>query len=342
MDEFERLTSEPQFDGPKRHHYVSRFYLEGFADREGLLHVFDRKTGKIRPQTPKDTTVIGHFYTFIDKDEQRRFELEKLFGIIETSACSALKKINNGGHLSQKEREYLSLFIAMTAIRTPAAFEEARHVEQEVHRADIKLRMANKQQAYFIEKRVSPPGATEEELHKLAIDAYRMVNEDCFTVEVSDELARQASLKQWVPVAEIIYKRDWTVVEAPDGFEYITSDSPAVLVPLEKFKNDPLGFGSLHAHVLFPLTRKRALVMNGDGARFRHMKVSADQVHRFNSKLAADCYRFVIGAQAEYLSETVGKLGLIGTSWSPRTDVDIATHPISGKKGIRIRGRGRR
>jgi hypothetical protein len=108
MDEFERIAAESQLHGPKRHHYVSKFYLDGFTDYEGLLQVFDRQTGEIRPQKPTDTTVIGHFYTFIDEDDRRRFELEKLFGIIETAAGSALKTIDKGGHPTQKEREYLA------------------------------------------------------------------------------------------------------------------------------------------------------------------------------------------------------------------------------------------
>jgi hypothetical protein len=277
MDEFERLVSEPQFSEPKRHHYVSVFYLSGFTD-DGHLQVFDRKTGEIRRQSPKDTTVRGNFYTFIDKNDQKRFDLEKLFSIIEGRASSALKTIENGESPSHEEREHLALFIAMTAIRTPAALEEARHVKQEVLRAEMRLRMTTQQQAYLQVKESQPFGTTEEDLQKLATDVFETVNENRFTVEASDELARKASLKLWTPVAQTIFDRDWTVVEAPGDAEYLTSDSPAVLAPLERFKDEPTGFASLHAHLLFPLSKKFALVMNGDGGRFRNRKASAAQV----------------------------------------------------------------
>jgi hypothetical protein len=342
MDAFDRLAAKPQLEGPKRHHYISRFYLEGFTDGEGLLRVFDRTDGVIRPQQPKDTTVIGHFYTFFDEQDRRRFELENLFGIVETRACTALKALISGERLTRQQREYLSLFIAMTAIRTPSALEEARLVREKIHRAEMKLQVSSEQQAYSFVKNFLPPNTKEEKLRKFAADAYEMVSGDHFSVTVPQELARQMSLKQWAPAAEIIDNRDWTVVDAPDGHEYISSDSPVVLAPLPGTDDQPLGFGSLHTHVLFPLSRKVALVMNGDGGRFRRTSVKPEQVQHFNLAVAADCYRFVIGAQEDSLRQVVDGLGLAGTQWKPRTEVGVGTHPVSGDQAIWIRGRGKR
>jgi hypothetical protein len=342
MDAFDGLTSTPQLEGPKRHHYISRFYLEGFADSEGLLSVFDRKDGTIRRQQPKDTTVVGHFYTFFDEQDRQRFELEKLFSVVETRAASALKTLTGGRRLSHEEREYLSLFIAMTAIRTPAALEEARLVREEIDRAEVKLRVSSEQQAYAIVKEFLPSDTIDEKLREVAAEAYEMVSGDHFSVTVPHELARQMSLKQWALVAELLYKRDWTVVEAPAGHEYMTSDSPAVLAPLEGTEDRPLGFGSSHAHVLFPLSRKLALVMNGDEGRFRRMSVKPEQADRFNSTMAADCYRFAIGTRGDSLRRLVDGLGLTGTQWTPRMEVGVGPHPVSGDQAIWIRGRGKR
>lgn len=342
MDEFEKLTSKPLLAGPKRHHYVSEFYLNGFTDGTGGLHVFDRKDATIRPQVPKDTAVIGHFYTFIDKQDRRRFEIERLFGIVEGRTGPAIKTLEGGGRLSQEEREHLSLFMGMTAMRTPAALEEAREVRAQVHRAEVKLRMSSEQQAYRMLREYLPPNTPEETVRKHAADAFEMALEGRFSVNVPDELARQESLKLWAPVAEILYNRDWTLVEAPNGCEYLTSDSPVVLVPLQGTEDQPLGYASLHAHVLFPLTRTLALVMNGDEGRFRRQVVRPEQVHRFNLSVAADCHRFVIGTKQEAVRRVVNELALAGTSWKPRTDVGVGKHPEDGGPAIWIRGRGKR
>lgn len=342
MDTFDRLKSKPQLEGPKRHHYISRFYLDGFSSDEGLLRVFDRTDGTIRAQQPKDTTVVGHFYTFFDEQDRRRFELESLFGVVESRAALAAKTLLGGDRLSHEERESLALFIAMTATRTPAAFEEARLVRTEIHRAELKLRLSSQQRAYSIAKEFLPPATEEEELRKFAADAYNMVSGDHFSVTVPKELARQMSLEQWAPVAEIIYNRDWTVVDALDGHDYMSSDSPVVLAPLEGTEDQPLGFGSLHTHVLFPLSRKVALVMNGDGGRFRRTSARPEQLRRFNLAVAANCYRFVIGTTEESLRQVVDELDLTGTQWQPRMEVGVGVHPASGDQAIWIRGRGKR
>lgn len=39
----------PLLQGPKRQHFLPRFYLEGFA-REGLVAVYDREKGEVRLQ----------------------------------------------------------------------------------------------------------------------------------------------------------------------------------------------------------------------------------------------------------------------------------------------------
>lgn len=341
MNAFDRLMTKPQLKGPKRHHYISRFYLEGFTDSEGLLQVFDRTNGAMRRQQPQDTTVIGYLYTFFDAQDRRRFELESLFSMVESRAGLALKALIGGERLSHEERSYLSLFIAMTAIRTPAALEEARLVREKIHRVEMKLRVSNEQQAYSIVSEILPPDTKEEKLRDFAAAVYEMVSKDQFIVTVPDELARQMSLKQWASVAEMLNHRDWTVVDAPDGHEYMSSDSPVVLTSLPGMDKHPLGFGSLHTRVLFPLSRKVALVMDGNGGRFRRTTGRPEQVRRFNLTVAADCYRFVIATKEDSMRQVVVELGLAETQWQARMDVGVGSHPMSGDQAIWIRRRGK-
>jgi hypothetical protein len=58
-------AARPLLQGPKRHHFLPQFYLEGFA-RDGLVALFDREKNEIRLQQPLNTAVIGHFYTLKD------------------------------------------------------------------------------------------------------------------------------------------------------------------------------------------------------------------------------------------------------------------------------------
>jgi hypothetical protein len=47
---------------PKRHHYVPRTYSQAFTDTNGLLHLFDKWTGRSFAPSPRDALVVGQLY----------------------------------------------------------------------------------------------------------------------------------------------------------------------------------------------------------------------------------------------------------------------------------------
>jgi hypothetical protein len=342
MHAFNRLAERlPLLDGPAQQHYVSRFYLKGFAQNRRVA-MYDRTTGVVDSLTPKNAAAIEHFYTFIDESDRRRFELEALFGIVESRAGTALKSAVCRSPLSFEDREYLALFVAMHAIRTPAALAESRSVREKAEHARLQLTVSSEAAAYKLLKESKPADTSEAELRRLAAKLFEMVSGNHFRINVPDEAARAAALKTWDTVARTLFERDWTVVHAPSGSEYITSDSPVVLSPLSNTEHLPLGYGSLHTHVLFPLSRTAALVMNGDERRMRHADVRPEQVERFNSAVAADCYRYVIGSSADLLHKTTAPLNLTGTRWAPRVDVGIGIPPGEKLPAVFIKGMGKR
>lgn len=342
MHAFDRLTArQPLLDGPAQQHYVSRFYLNGFAQNR-RVSVYDRTTGIVNALTPKNAASIEHFYTFIDESDRRRFEVEALFGIVESRAGTALKSAVCRSPLSFEDREYLALFVAMHAIRTPAALAESRSVREKAEHARLKLIVSSDDAAYKLLKESRPADTSEAELRRLSTKLYEMVSGDHFRIEVPDEAARADALKTWDTVARALFERDWTIVHAPSGSEYITSDSPVVLSPLSSTEHLPLGYGSIHTHVLFPLSRTAALVMNGDERRIRHADVRPEQVERFNAAIAADCYRYVIGSNADLLHKTTAPLNLSGTRWAPRVDVRIGIPAGEKRPAVFIKGLSKR
>ena len=342
MSAFDRLTErQPLLNGPARQHYVSRFYLKGFAQNR-RVSVYDRTTGVVDALTPKNAAAIEHLYTFVDESERRRFELEALFGIVESRAGTALRSAVSRAPLSFEDREYLALFVAMHAIRTPAALAESRSVRERTEQARLKLIVSSERTAYKLIKESRPADTSEAELRRLAKKLHEMVSGDHFRINVPDEVARADALKTWDTVARTLFERDWTVVHAPGGSEYITSDSPVVLSPLSSSEHLPLGYGSLHTHVLFPLSRTAALVMNGDEGRMRHADVRPEQVERFNSAVAADCYRYVIGSSADLLHKTTAPLNLTRTRWTPRVYVGIGIPPGKELPAVFIKGLSKR
>ena len=342
MSAFEKLVQrQALLEGPTHQHYLSKFYLKGFAQSERVA-VFDRTTGFVASRTPKKTATLEHSYTFIDESNRQRFEIEALFSTVESKAAAPLRSAICKLSLNSADREHLAQFVAMHAIRTPAAFAESRSVLEKVEAAKLKLIVSSPDAAYNLMKESKRELTNEAELRSQAATLFKLVSGNQIGVRVPDEKARAAALKEWDSVARTMLARVWTVVHAPTGSEFITSDSPVVLSPLPGTEHLPLGFGSLHTRVIFPLSRTAGLVMDGDERRTRHANVRADQVEHFNGVVAADCYRYVIAGSADLLKKTASALNLKGTKWTPRIDVGIGVSPGRKSPAVFIKGLGKR
>ena len=74
----------------------------------------------------------------------------------------------------------------------------------------------------------------------------------------------------------------------------------------------------------------------------RHADVRPEQVERFNSAVAADCYRYVIGSSADLLHKTTAPLNLTRTRWTPRVYVGIGIPPGKELPAVFIKGLSKR
>lgn len=184
MDKFEKLISKPHLEGPKQQHYVPRFYLEGFTS-DDALSVFDRTKGEIRErQLPKNVAKVGHLYTFQDKEDRKRFDLEKLFDLIEGEAAPILRSLANGDRISSAQRETFALFLGLAAVRTPAAIEEAGSVYAGFVKTRSRLILADECRALKILRKMNGAGADEVLLREQARDVSKMARDESHDLEV--------------------------------------------------------------------------------------------------------------------------------------------------------------
>lgn len=146
--EAEANPRPPLLTGPKRQHFLPRFYLDNFA-RDGLVAVFDRDGNEIRRQQPNNTAVIGHFYTMTDADGRRRFEIEALLAEYESKAKPVIEKLVAGAaKLSADERSDLSIFIALAAMRTPEMVNSLQALNGQMIKEMIKALFADTENVY--------------------------------------------------------------------------------------------------------------------------------------------------------------------------------------------------
>lgn len=114
---------------PKFQHYVPRFYLVRFVDREGFLWVFDkaeRRTFKIKPE---NIAGENRFYDLpeLEKSGADRHLMESQLSGIESEVQKItecwLRQVKERGHVEipDPNREIVSLFLTLQLIRTAEA-----------------------------------------------------------------------------------------------------------------------------------------------------------------------------------------------------------------------------
>lgn len=325
MDKFEKLASKPHLNGPKQQHYVPRFYLEGFTSDQ-TLSVFDRIKGEIRHrQKPQNISTVGHLYTFEDNQDRKRFDFEALFGLVENAAAPILNSLAQGESLSSKDRESFALFLGLAAVRTPAAIADAKAAHAGLVKAQTRHWYSDENEVLQNLKKKAGSEEDEASLRDQARKVAEMVRSDSYDVEVDSQFALHRSLNVWHIVAEELFKRDWIILHVPgDEHSFLTSDSPIVVQSMSSaLRHEPIGYGSPHAQILFPLTSKCALVASGLLARTGRSIITVEDLHRFNLTIAQDCYRYVMGGDADLVERITTELNLAETSWEPKSSVAV-------------------
>ncbi|MCE9659937.1 MAG: DUF4238 domain-containing protein [Burkholderiales bacterium] len=313
-------AAKPLLTGPKRHHFLPRFYLEGFA-KDGMVAVFDREKNEVRVQQTVNTGVIGHFYTMEDAYGRPRFELEQMLSEFEGKASLTVKRLAAREQLTGEERADLAIFVALAGFRTPDIIESLKLFNSGLI-SDIAKRMfANVDQVK--ETMRGKPGSptSEEELEQEAKEMVDFAQGGQYEVTTNHRWAVGMAMKMAFEVAPLLAGRNWLVVHRPNEKKsFVTTDAPVVLSTVTP--REPsfygIGFGNADAMVVFPLTQSCALVMFGEDGALEHRDIASDAIRHMNSAVADRCQRFVIGREEALVRSLADRLGLAEKEWQPK------------------------
>lgn len=314
-------TDEPKplLSGPKRQHYLPRFYLEGFSTN-GLVAVYDREKDEVRLQPPVNTAVIGHFYTMIDAEGRQRFEIEQMLAGVEGRASPVIAKLAGNQEITQGEREDLSMFIALGAMRTPSIVDSIKAASSNMIGELSKVmfsdagRVAEQMRSIGMHE-----GASQEHLLSEAQKQVEFVRSGSYEITTNHQFAMSIAIRTAMDLAPLFSVRNWYVLH-PDkaAKSFVTTDSPVVL---SRKRSSPslygVGYGSVDAEVYFPLTQTCLLGMAGEDGRLVHQKIDQDRVRNFNLTVASRCQRFMVGRDGALVSSLSSRLGLASKNWSP-------------------------
>lgn len=221
---------------PKRHHFLPETYQRGFLSDEGYIWVYEKGGHEPRPQQPKDTGVIKHYYRITLADGSTDSSLE-------TQAFSKLDDLwkplydticRDPEGLSAENLISFLLFAAFLYVRVP----RTQNAVQELARATAietvnvlansgpELSMVYDQ---LLQQSKIPASFSMEDLRMLITDVDKQ-----FNVSINRDFVLLTTLQVADDVLSQLLTMSMAILPAPPGVQFITSDCPVVpFVPLQ-------------------------------------------------------------------------------------------------------------
>ena len=285
--------SEPR---KTRHHYVPRFYLEGFTVGDpAMLWVYDKETGGKRQASTRDAGIEKHYHSITRADGTRDSEtIEAAFADFESDTASGLRAIRAGAMLNNDDRGLVASFMAVQLARVPLA----RRNTETILRATAEMIGRP-----MIESQLVGPADQQWETTKRMLQWFKdrglpPLSAEDVIVKIKPE-ATLAGLLQAGKLAQLFYEMSWAIVPANGRYSFVTSDNPVVYGPASP--GPPVGLASPSAVVVFPLSSTLCLFANWQPGRGQwnvpRRKVSEARVVALNKRIVAGAQRFVYSDQ---------------------------------------------
>jgi hypothetical protein len=327
----------------KRNHYVPEFYLKSFAlsipgGRKPMIWVYNKDGGSARQQSPKDTAVISDLYTIRNVEGVLPNFLEQEFAKCESTVKPILERwVEPGAKPAVKEIFVVSEFLAYLYLRVPRTIDAIKQISVNSSIINIENLARNPERlskAFEWLRSNKQPNLTIEELRDLVGNVERR-----FEIRVNDTFALATTLRMFETVEKRLREFYWCLSTAPPSSEFISCDSPLVIVFREGNKMGlGGGFGHPNAEVSFPLSPKVCLTL--DRRTNLKRKILGDSgVLELNRRAAAVAERYIFSAQkTQYVHKLVEAFAV--TRKMPKVSRNALRAHLESKSGL-IKGQGR-
>lgn len=278
----------------KRHHYIPRFYLNGFIDpdNEPYIWVYQKGEEQIIKSTATDIALEKHFYTFTTSEGSKDSEtFENMLSEIEGQAAAVFNKIKKYEVLNEEDRVALSIFLAFMLTRVP-------HFRDNVVKTSVD---------FF--KRLNQMMASNDELFRKYIktveedtgskmdvpveELQKVFKEGEYNIIPPPEFSLQQVNAEFAP---IFYDMTWLFLKATESYNFLSCDNPLVYFDPTHDRRSPYGVGLLNKNieVTFPITKD--IAFHGTWQKDRkinYLQSNNEMIKIINRRTVMSAARFV-------------------------------------------------
>lgn len=291
----------------RRHHYLPRCYLKGFAKprKHGAshhVHVVDRSgktftTNIINVAAEKD-------FNRIEVEGHPPDAIEQGLSKFEGKLGPALVRILKSRSLKDQDDRLLLLnLIGLASIRNPTHRENFRSVEEQVAYMVMDLATASKERWEGQVEQIKASGYAPN--HDVPYEKLRKAVEDkAFRIVVPTERHIALEMSVLDTILKTLLKRKWLTLLAPEGSAgFITSDYPVCLMfsdPKMRGRFHGPGHGLTGTEIIFPVGRRMAIVGAFEIETEKTIMLDEDGVAGINGALVCYADRQVYAADVSF------------------------------------------
>lgn len=245
---------------PRRHHFVTKAYLEGFLEAgEKHLLCYMRRRSEPFLSMPVNLANIRDFHSFRRPDGSIDASLETLIEReIESPGIPLIRKLASGRvNIDYKQRSLVARLVGLQSVRVPyeRRFMDSNNVDNLRSYIDEMDESARRlgQPVNTIEIAVAPRDDPRRIKKWVRITRAQVLAELKEAEEDPQRSSRETFFGLASTLEAILVKMEWTVRYASGSSRFITSDRPVI----RSFSDGPSmgrGLRDLRAEVSFPLS----------------------------------------------------------------------------------------
>jgi hypothetical protein len=306
---------------PKRHHYLPKFYLNGFC-RDDLLYVYDRKKNEIRRQPPVNTAIQGNYYTLEDFDGNKDTQIEAMLSEIEGAASPIIDKATNRTQLSAQDKEELALFLAFLMNRVPDFEKSINRMEEHLIKCVMDIAFGDEKHAAATLGKYKRDTGNSTDINPAQVVNWHRSGK--FKIDIHRNESLRIMLQISLKTANWFNQMDWIFLHAPDKTSFVTSDNPVYVAPPDGWNSKgSYGHGLLTKGTtkVVPLNQHVCLLMFDHGDKINHIDIDREQVRLVNYDLTMNTDRFLIGRDYDLVNSLYKRMRL--SQWQRRGKISI-------------------
>lgn len=290
----------------KRHHYIPKFYLDGFVDphNEPYIWVYEKGNEKIIKSTSKDIAVEKHYFSFLKPEGVRDSDtLENIISVLESNTSSVFKNIMEGKSIREEDKIYFATFLAFMMVRVPNFRRNVENAAGELIKR-ISILQASNQEGFeamirqFEENTGKKINLSIEEFRKWILDGK-------YNIKVNPQFSLAMIMSFVDELSHIFLGMKWTFIKSTEEYKFLTGDNPLFYCDPTHDPNSFYGVGLLNKNVevTFPISKDLALFASwkGEGG---YIQGKNKIVKEINRRTVLSTLRFVFSSEK---SDTINK-----------------------------------